>query len=135
MVSLVTCCMNRLEHLREAMPTWLGKGFAEIVNVDWSSAPPLAELVSKHQDGTLVLAELVARQDFFNQAKSKNLKMRLARHPVVCSLDCDVKILTDDFLERHPMSDRVFYAGGGSVSGSGIFHNADWRQLTAATRI
>ncbi len=126
-VSLVTACMNRHDHLRQALPTWLNKGFDEIVVLDWSSTPPVRDIVDEHQDGTIVYVELVEPQRYFHQAKSKNLKMRLARHPLICMMDSDVQILANDFLARHPMGDRMFYAQGGAhLGGSGLFWSADW---------
>ncbi|MBI1371010.1 MAG: glycosyltransferase [Planctomycetes bacterium] len=126
-ISLVTACMNRHDHLRQTLPTWLNKGFDEIVLLDWSSTPPLRDIVDEHQDGTIVYVELVESQRHFHQAKSKNLKMRLARHALICMIDCDVQILADDFLAQHPMAERMFYAQGGqNLGGSGLFWRADW---------
>lgn len=130
LVSLVTSCMNRHDHLRQTLPTWLSKGFAEIVVLDWSSDPPIQQLVDEFQDGTISVVELRERQIYFHHAKSKNLRIRLARHPVVCALDCDVKIVADDFLARHPMDERWFYSGGAtSLGGSGIFWKPHWQRV------
>ena len=47
-------------------------------------------------------------------------------------MDSDVQILADDFLARHPMGDRMFYAQGGAhLGGSGLFWRADWLRLLA----
>lgn len=127
MISLTTACMNRHEHLDACLPTWLGKGFREIVVVDYSSTPSLREIVARHQDGTVMLVELLDRQEFFNDAKAKNLRMRVARTPIVCSFDCDVKIVTNDFVTKHPLEEGQFYKGeSASCCGSGIFWRADW---------
>jgi glycosyltransferase involved in cell wall biosynthesis len=45
MISLVTACMNRESHLREALPAWLAlPGISEIVVVDWANRHSLRSL-------------------------------------------------------------------------------------------
>ncbi|MBI1171868.1 hypothetical protein GC209_10730 [bacterium] len=43
-ISIVTCCMNRNDNLKKAIPSWLANPeISEIIIVDWSSDHPVAD--------------------------------------------------------------------------------------------
>ena len=113
--SIVCGVMDRLEHLRQSVPTWLAcPGVDEVVVVDWSSRPPVA-YEDLPADPRIRIAR-VAGQERWVLSKCCNLGLRLATGGSVLRLDAD------DLLD--PM-----FVGAHEVSSSTVFYYADPRRM------
>jgi predicted glycosyltransferase involved in capsule biosynthesis len=96
-VSFCTACMNRLNHLRQTLPTNLqnntGCPSVEFVVLDYSSSDGLKEWIEKEMGNYLNTGRLVYYLangfQYFHHAHAKNAAHRLARGEIVCNLDAD----------------------------------------------
>ncbi|KAA8492196.1 hypothetical protein FVE85_3634 [Porphyridium purpureum] len=112
--SLVAVCMNRQSVALQSLPTWLEvQGVDEIIVVDWSSDPPLEEVLGKlvEKDPRVHIVR-VENEPHWVLSRAFNLGMSLVTRPIVLRVDCDYK-LEPDLLEKHAVKadDRVFYSG------------------------
>jgi hypothetical protein len=109
-VSLTTGSMNRIEHLKRALPTWLAHPeIDEILLVDWGSEPLLAESLGEFADERIRIAR-VANREHWENACCHNLEFRLANGDLILRLDND-HLIGPEFFVRHPPEDGLFYAG------------------------
>ncbi len=109
-ISLCTAIMDRLEFLKEALPTWLKLPFDEIIIVDWSSRIPVAEHILKDFKDERIKIIRVDGKEKYNQSKASNLKIMAAKCPIILSIDCDIK-LGEDFFKRNNFVDGIFIIG------------------------
>jgi len=104
-VSMVCGVMDRQEHLRLALPTWLDcPQVDEVVVVDWSSAEPVV-----YDHPRVVVARALGRNRW-EASRCHNLGLGLAQGELVLRLDAD-DLLVGDFFGRHPLGAgcRAFY--------------------------
>jgi len=88
MLSLVTACMNREEHLRQTLPGWLKlPHLTEILVVDWSNNRPLLDLCSVD---TRVRVVRVEDETKWVLSYAYNIGLRHATGPniIKCDADC-----------------------------------------------
>lgn len=123
--SLIAACRNRQDSLRKVLPSWAAvQGVEELVLVDWSSSPPLADLVAD------VLPEehrmRVIRVEGEAQwvlSRAYNLAASAATRADLLRVDCDYT-LAPNFLARHvlpppPSSLPPSAHGGGDTAAEG----------------
>lgn len=109
--SICVSVMDRNHTLDKTLPTWTTCELVkEIVILDWSSTERVMDIVNKHQNGNIVVGR-VEGQKTFSQAVTKNVKVRLCSQENIFVTDCDVKIMQQDFLTKHPITDNMFYHG------------------------
>ena len=108
-LSITTGSLDRLEHLRRSLPTWLASPVPdEIVVVDWGNKIPLQESLRDFDDPRLVIAR--TEQEHWQNSKCHNLELQLASCPRILRLDNDC-LLKPNFFERHPLRESCFFAG------------------------
>jgi len=137
LITICTTNMNRNEYLKKALPTWLGRGFKEIIIVDWNSETPLIN-DRPLEDCSLFKKELVKvvrvnDQPFFNCTKSRNLAAEFCTTPYIWFMDGDVRMTFKnlDFLKLNP---GVFYHGalfttGAPTTGSCIMEKSMFDEI------
>lgn len=107
--SIVCGVMDRPEHLRRALPTWLAcPEVGEVVVVDWSSREPVASVCPSYNDPRVRIVR-VPGQEHWVLSKCCNLGIRMATGPFVLRLDAD-DLLDPRFFAEHELSaSSVFY--------------------------
>lgn len=111
-VSLVTCCMNRNANLMRALPSWLAQGeVAEILIVDWSSTPPVAEdLRAAGIADRRIRILRVEGEPRWVLTYAFNLGFRAAQFDTILKADADI-VLAADFFARNRLEDGALIAG------------------------
>jgi hypothetical protein len=113
-VSLTAGCLNRVEHLKQSLETWLrAPEIDEVVVADWNNEVPLSESLSEFNDPRLLIARVIDQPHWMN-SKCHNLELRLASGDLLLRCDSDY-LLLDGFFAGHPLSPGAFYAGNGMV--------------------
>lgn len=107
MLTLVTACMNREAHLRQALPVWLAHAeVGEVIIVDWSNDRPLAELAATDPRVRVIRAVGEPR---WILSYAYNLGVSRASGEVILKCDSDCLPLAETLILRPGPSH--FYAG------------------------
>lgn len=106
--------MNRSEFLSRALLTWTAlREVDEIVIVDWSSDPPvadqLADVLSLWHDPRVKIVRVTDQQHWLHSA-CHNLEWKIASGHWLLRLDSD-NLLHPTFLEHHPLRPNTFWTG------------------------
>jgi hypothetical protein len=121
--SLVTCCMNRNDHLLQTLPTWLvHQSIDEIVIVDWSSEIPVAvslEQAGIHDPRIRVLR--VEDEGSWVLSHAYNIGFRATTKDKIVKVDSDI-ILDAEFFTRNDMGVGKLTAGNWRQADSGQTH-------------
>lgn len=123
MLAIATACMNRNEHLREVLPTWLQVA-DELVICDWGSSTHVIDTVKQvlnslsAQSGAAVTTRTITVLRAQNVRRwilspAFNIAIRYTTSAQVLKLDCD-DVLKPGFREQHAL-------------GVGEFRCGDWR--------
>lgn len=122
--SLIAACRNRQDSLRKVLPSWAAvEGVDELVLVDWSSSPPLADVVADTLPGEHRMRVLrVEEESQWVLSRAYNLAAGAATRADLLRVDCDYS-LEPNFLDRHVLPPPLplnppAQEGGGSVAGS-----------------
>ncbi len=111
-ISLVSCCMNRNDHLVQAIPSWLAhKEISELVIVDWSSECPVEISLNEagiHDPRIRVIR--VEDEGAWVLSHAYNLGFRATTHDTIIKIDSDV-ILDPSFFQKNSILDGHFIAG------------------------
>lgn len=88
MITAVTTCMGRREHLEMTLPYMLDE-FERVIVVDWSCPQKSGKWAEKQG------AEVIYRKDekYFNACKARNLGARQCKSRSICFIDADVIIM------------------------------------------
>lgn len=117
-VSLVACCMNRHDTLRQTLPTWLDIPHVnEIVVVDWSSSPPLIDMIHNiTRDRRVKVIRVESERDWV-LSRAYNLGIGAASREEILRTDCDYKI-ERGFVRAHELNvdDKEYLSKGGRRS-------------------
>jgi hypothetical protein len=115
-VSIVTTCKNRWEFLKQSLPTWLGRGFYQIVIVDWSSDDPIASKIAEMPDGdTPVTVIRIEGEEIFNGGMARNQGSLEVPSEYIMFIDSDMKIKDWSKSEAIKMVPGRFYHGPHNV--------------------
>ncbi|UWR08984.1 glycosyltransferase [Ruegeria sp. B32] len=122
-LSLVTCCMNRNDHLARTLPTWLShREIDEIVIVDWSSTTPVAitlEEVAISDPRVRILR--VEDEATWVLSHAYNLGFRATTKMHIIKVDADV-LLDPSFFQRNNLADGRLVAGNWRSAEPGQTH-------------
>ncbi|CAN8063819.1 unnamed protein product [Agarophyton chilense] len=92
-VSLTAVCMGRHETLKKTVPAWLSvEDVDEIVLVDWSSEPPLEDVVRQIDGGDRVKIIRVEGEDTWVLSRAYNLAINSTSYSNVIRTDCDYEV-------------------------------------------
>lgn len=123
--SLIAACRNRQDSLRKVLPSWAAvEGVDELVLVDWSSSPPLVDVVADTLPGEHRVRVLrVEDESQWVLSRAYNLAAGAATRADLLRVDCDYS-LAPNFLARHvlppppsPLNPSAA-EGGGPAAGS-----------------
>lgn len=132
MVSIITTCKGRLDHLKECLPTWLNQGQYkdfEIVVVDYACPENTADYIDSLQDIRVRAIRATDCGEYFNLSRARNIGAIESVGDVLFFIDCDTK-LSKDFVRYHVekvLVDGSFLTGWfyGDATGSCIVHRRD----------
>jgi hypothetical protein len=115
-VSILTCCMNRNENLKIALPTWLAAPqVKEVVIVDWSSDESVVNVLPQFTNGKKIKVIKAQDQDRWVLSWAFNLGSKFVSHDSLAKIDADV-LITSDFFAEHELSGNEFYHGSWRVA-------------------
>lgn len=108
--------MNRNGYLLKALPTWLDRGFKEIVIVDWNSDRPILHDILNYRDKNIKIIRVDDRP-FFDCTKSRNLGAQYCTSKYIWLMDGDVRMTykKNSFIDLKP---GVFYHGTMFITGA-----------------
>eukprot|EP00172_Hildenbrandia_rubra_P002537 Plantae.Rhodophyta-Hildenbrandia_rubra.ctg3438.p1 GENE.Plantae.Rhodophyta-Hildenbrandia_rubra.ctg3438~~Plantae.Rhodophyta-Hildenbrandia_rubra.ctg3438.p1 ORF type:complete len:739 (+),score=100.20 Plantae.Rhodophyta-Hildenbrandia_rubra.ctg3438:301-2517(+) len=104
-VSLVASCMNRHSALKNVLDAWMKvDGVDEIILVDWSSSPPLKDLVDsiRGSDSRVKLIRVDGEKRWV-LSRAYNLAIKAASRDKIIRTDCDYSI-GRNFLKSHNLT-------------------------------
>jgi hypothetical protein len=109
-VSLATGCMNRLDSLRWALPSWLAlPEIDEIVIVDWSSQTPVHEALADVSDPRVLFVR-VEGQSYWCAARCHNVEVLAATGDALLRIDADIRVKSGFFGAHHSLArEHVFW--------------------------
>ncbi|WP_421598103.1 galactosyltransferase-related protein [Ruegeria sp. MALMAid1280] len=121
--SLVTCCMNRNDHLVQTLPTWqVHQEIDEIVIVDWSSEIPVAITLDKAgiRDPRIRILR-VEDEGSWILSHAYNVGFRATTKDKIVKVDSDI-ILDAEFFNRNAMGVGKLTAGNWRQAEAGQSH-------------
>ncbi len=122
-ISLVSCCMNRNDHLVQAIPSWLAhQEINELIIVDWSSEVPVE--ISLSEAGIFdprIRILRVEDEGAWVLSHAYNLGFRAATNDTIVKVDSDV-ILDGSFFRQNPVGEGQFIAGNWRLAKEGQSH-------------
>jgi hypothetical protein len=133
-VSLVTCCRNRSENLKRALPSWLKlDDISEIIIVDWSSDTPQKRELELFMDADeRIKIVRVEEEEAWILTCAYNTGFRCASHACILKADADI-VIRPDFFHRNKLCKGRFLAGNwrkvpkdqAHINGFFLAHKAD----------
>jgi hypothetical protein len=112
-LSIFTACMNRIENVRESLPTWIALQPKEIVIVDWGSTneKALSDLVNEYSATSKIILIRVSNVKKWILTYALNFASHFTSGKYLLKVDCDTK-LHKNFLFYHNLHvGNVFFAG------------------------
>jgi len=111
-VTIVTTSMNRWEFLKESLQSWLGRGFNEIIIVDWSSDTRVSSLIKKIPHGPNPVTILrILGEKIFNGGMARNIGAIHATTDYLLFIDSDMIIRDWSMADGISMVPGRFYHG------------------------
>lgn len=111
MLTLITTCKNRLDHLRQTLPAMRGQSFSDVIVVDYGCEQGTSDWVAAAHDGVGCIR--VDDDPRFSLARARNIGARAARTEFICFVDADV-ILNEDlgaWLKQHDRPGAFYLSG------------------------
>ena len=122
-LSLVTCCMNRNDHLERTLPTWLShREIDEIIIVDWSSVTPVSVTLEEAAifDPRVRILR-VEDEAAWVLSHAYNLGFRATTKTHIIKVDADV-LLDPSFFQQNSIADGRLVAGNWRSAEPGQTH-------------
>ncbi len=92
-VDLLTPCRNRVEHLRDSLPSWLAcEQIRRVVVVDFNSTTPVIEHLGPLADGRVTVVR-VDEEPLWRQGRAQNVGLGLVDADLLLKIDADVSIV------------------------------------------
>lgn len=128
-ISIVACCMNRHETLKKVLNDWKQvDNVDEIIVVDWSSAPPLKDVVDFEGDARVRVIRVEGEAQWV-LSRAYNLGMSASTRENIIRTDCDYS-LGKDFVRSHslePAASRNMAESSAGVAGA-HFYAGNYKQ-------
>jgi glycosyltransferase involved in cell wall biosynthesis len=108
-ISLVVTCKNRLDHLKQTLPSFLELPLANIIVVDYGCMQGTAQWVNSLEMGLIV--EKVDDDPFFCLARARNAALKRVSTEYIIFVDADVKLKPGlgVWLNEHLQKHRTFW--------------------------
>ena len=111
MLTFITTCKNRLDHLRQTLPAMRRQSFGKVIVVDYGCEQGTSQWVAEAHDGVTCIR--VDDDPRFSLARARNIGARAAQTEFICFVDADV-ILNEDLGAwlRQQARPGAFYLSG-----------------------
>ena len=133
-ITLVTACMNRMEHLIKSVNKWIEiKDIDEIIIVDWNNPSPIADRIKPNDKIKLIR---VISEEKWVLSYAYNIGITHAKNKII--FKCDADCVPNENIFKHLPSDRFFYSGywkngittgKASVNGQCFFRKEDFERV------
>lgn len=110
MISFVTTCMGRLDHLKRSLPTWHGQG--EVVLVDFSCPDHAGDWAARRYPEVVIVR--CPGERYFRGAEARNAGAKAATGRWLFFLDADVLLHADFAAAVAPLLDPKRYLCAGN---------------------
>jgi glycosyltransferase involved in cell wall biosynthesis len=130
MYSLVTPNRDRLEHLRQTLPSWQESAtISEIVVVDFGSAVPIRLGDFDRPDKLRIVR--VENTDRWRIGMAINVGVDLARCDYICKFDSDIAIVDEKRLAGLDLTTSFFRGDHRRAVSNGqvVFHRSHWQRI------
>ena len=129
LLSIITTCKGRLDHLKQTLPSWMNLRDCECVVVDYDCPQGTGDWVRKTYPTAKVVR--VADRPNFNRAKARNLGAGSASAPWFLFIDADVGINSSDLIIRLLSPGHFFLPSPRPLEawGTVIMSREDFKQL------
>lgn len=132
-VDLITPCRNRVEYLRDSLPSWLAcPQLRRIIVVDFNSSTPVIDDLGD-LSGERVTVVRVEDEPLWRQGRAQNIGLGLAKADLVLKTDADVATVDiQPYLERMADDPGIFFKGFSKLGTSSGLCLAPRRKMKAA---
>jgi hypothetical protein len=137
-VTIVTTCKNRWEFLKQSLPTWLNRGFKEIIIVDWSSNIEIVTNIEQMSIGSnLVTVIRVNGEDIFNGGMARNTGAKHVTSDYVLFIDADMIVKNWQVTKTISMVPGRFYHGPHNIPpfGTSLVRIDDFRKINGYSEL
>jgi glycosyltransferase involved in cell wall biosynthesis len=91
--SIIVACKNRLQHLQQTLPTFVGQSHAEVIVVDYGCTQHTTDWVHAHYPSVIVVE--VIDDPVFSLSRARNMGARSANGTFLLFTDADVLMAQD----------------------------------------
>jgi len=132
-VELITPCRNRVEYLRDSLPSWLAcPQLLRIIVVDFNSTTPVIDDLGDLR-GERVTVVRVEEEPLWRQGRAQNIGLGLAEADLVLKTDADVATVNiRPYVERMADDPGIFFKGFSKLGTSSGLCLAPRRRMRAA---
>jgi hypothetical protein len=111
-VDLITPCRNRVEYLRDSLPSWLAcPQLRKIIVVDFNSTIPVIDALGD-LDGERVTVVRVEGEPIWRQGRAQNVGLGLAEADLVLKTDADVATVDiQSYVSQMGEDPGIFFKG------------------------
>lgn len=111
-VDLITPCRNRVEYLRDSLPSWLAcPQLQRIIVVDFNSTTPVIDELGDFGDERVTVVR-VEDEPMWRQGRAQNIGLGLAEADLVLKTDADVATVDiRHYVERMAEDPGIFFKG------------------------
>lgn len=120
--TIINVCMNRTEHLKATLPTWVAAKPDEIIVIDWGTtdANAVQSIVNENNANNRIRLIRIDNVKKWILTVPYNLAAKLSKYDKILKVDCDT-ILDATFFKQHSLpklghKHECFYAGDWSKS-------------------
>jgi hypothetical protein len=132
-VDLITPCRNRVEYLRDSLPSWLAcPQLQRIIVVDFNSTTPVIDDLGDLRSERVTVVR-VDEEPLWRQGRAQNIGLGLAEADLVLKTDADVATVDiRPYVERMADDPGIFFKGFSKLGTSSGLCLAPRRRMKAA---
>ena len=132
-VELITPCRNRVEYLRDSLPSWLAcPQLQRIIVVDFNSTTPVIDDLGDLSSERVTVVR-VEDESLWRQGRAQNIGLGLAEADLVLKTDADVATVDiRPYVERMADDPGIFFKGFSKLGTSSGLCLAPRRRMKAA---
>gem|GEM_PF-1230147 len=114
MISLITTCKNRRQHLAKTLPTMLQQSDAEVIVVSYGCEQGTAEWIRRDYPSVTLID--VTDDPIFCVARARNIGASHAKHPLLAFVDADIMLngTIASWIKTVP-TEPIYFAHGPSI--------------------
>jgi glycosyltransferase involved in cell wall biosynthesis len=114
-ISLVVCCMNRIENLKRAVNSWVDhEEVSEIIILDYGSKDPIEKSAIHKISNKIKLYRTETK--YWHLSRAYNIAIQLATSGIILKMDSDFELFKG-FFNNHDIKYHSFLYGGHCVGG------------------